>query len=169
MCPVHLVGGRLDGRQAGRIEPVDASGGGPGTQNWFLGAIGALAVLFGVLLMHSAPMPFAAAEGISEHTMTATTITPSNLGGQSSASSTQTMESVSAAHCGNGCTDHVSAMHLCLAIVGAFAALTALRAIVNGVAVTSSRAARIPTARHRPGRPPPWTILTLFELSVLRI
>lgn len=155
--------------QTGKIEPVRASGTEPMNQNWLLGAVGVLVVLFGVLLMHSAPMSFASAAGIGEHSMTSTVSTPPAVSEHSAELFATATESVSAAHCGNGCGDHSSVMHLCLAIVGAVAALAVLRAIVVGVAGSLVHAARMSTVRHRTGHPPPWTIFTLSELSVLRI
>ena len=155
--------------QTGKIEPVRTSATEPTNQNWLLGAVGVLAVLFGVLLMHSAPMSFASATGIGEHSMTSTVSAPPVVSEHSVALSATAMESGSAAHCGNGCGDHSSVMHLCLAIVGAVAALAVLRAIVVGVAGSLVHAARMSAVRHRTGHPPPWTIFTLSELSVLRI
>ncbi|GEM_PF-873021 len=155
--------------QTGKIEPVRTSATEPTNQNWLLGAVGVLAVLFGVLLMHSAPMSFASATGIGEHSMTSTVSAPPVVSEHSVALSATAMESGSAAHCGNGCGDHSSVMHLCLAIVGAVAALAVLRAIVVGFAGSLVHAARLSAVRHRTGHPPPWTIFTLSELSVLRI
>ena len=155
--------------QTGKIEPVRTSATEPTNQNWLLGAVGVLAVLFGVLLMHSAPMSFASATGIGEHSMTSTVSAPPVVSEHSVALSATAMESGSAAHCGNGCGDHSSVMHLCLAIVGAVAALAVLRAIVVGFAGSLVHAARMSAVRHRTGHPPPWTIFTLSELSVLRI
>ncbi|KZF11120.1 hypothetical protein A2J03_19815 [Rhodococcus sp. EPR-157] len=126
-------------------------------------------MLFGVLLMHSAPMSFASPAGIGEHTMTSTVSAPPVVSEHSAALSATAVESGSAAHCGNGCGDHSSVMHLCLAIVGAVAALAVLRAVVVGFAGSLVHAARMSAVRHRTGHPPPWTIFTLSELSVLRI
>ncbi|OLT33003.1 hypothetical protein BJF84_24685 [Rhodococcus sp. CUA-806] len=95
-------------------------------------------MLFGVLLMHSAPMSFASPAGIGEHTMTSTVSAPPVVSEHSAALSATAVESGSAAHCGNGCGDHSSVMHLCLAIVGAVAALAVLRAVVVALPVLSS-------------------------------
>jgi hypothetical protein len=155
--------------QTGKIEPVRISATEPMNQKWLLGAVCASIVLFGVLLMHSAPMSFATATSIGEHSMTSTVSAPPAVDEHSGASSATASESGSAAHCGNGCGDHSSVMHLCLAIIGAVAALAVLRAIVVGFAGSLVHAARLSAVRRRTGHPPPWTIFTLSELSVLRI
>lgn len=155
--------------QTGKIDRVRASSTEPTNQNWLMAAVGALVVLFGVLLMHSAPMSFTSAAGIGEHSMTPTMSTPPPVSEHSAALSAPATESASPAYCGNGCGDHSSAMHLCLAIVGVVAALAVSRAIVVDFAGSLVHAARMSTVRHRTGHPPPWTILTLSELSVLRI
>lgn len=157
-------------RATGKIDLVSTRRAEPVNRNWLIGSVGALVVLFGVVLMHSAPMPFTSATGIGEHSMTSSIPTPLAASDHSTAPSAPAMDDASATHCGNGCSDHGSVLHLCLAIAGAaIAALAALRAVVVGFAGSLVHAARVWTVRHRTGPPPPWTVLSLSELSVLRI
>ncbi|MGW4718650.1 hypothetical protein [Nocardia sp. NPDC004260] len=74
-------------------------------------------------------------------------------------------------HCaGGGCDSEHSALHGCVFILAASIALAAL-VLLRRLAFDrpSGGAARPRHWRARRARPPPWTVLTLAELAILRI
>ncbi|EID81375.1 putative membrane protein [Rhodococcus opacus RKJ300 = JCM 13270] len=130
-----------------------------------------VAVLFGVLLMHSSPLldhtgghPTSSGHdsGVHAHSHDA-----------AAAPMPMPLEDFPVALAGTGCeggdcTDH-SGLHLCMAVMTIAAALVLARwyatATTGETAVHSLRA----LLRHRAGRAPPWTTPTLAQLSVLRV
>ncbi|MFD7011340.1 DUF6153 family protein [Rhodococcus jostii] len=133
-----------------------------------VGAI--LAVLFGVLLMHSSPL--------LDHTGGHATASAHDAGGhghshEAAAEPVALMPALPAALAGTGCeggdcADH-SGLHLCMAVVTIAAALVLARwyatAAAGELTVHSRRAPLLIQA----GRAPPWTTPTLAQLSVLRV
>ncbi len=71
---------------------------------------------------------------------------------------------------GAGCSGTHGAMHGCVFILAAVALLLAL-IVLYRLAVDRSGAAAAPLRHRRPRREraPPWTVLSLAELSILRI
>lgn len=140
----------------------------PPTMQQLLRVAAAVAVLFGVLLMHSSPLlddtcghPSPSAHDSGAHAPSHDTAAePMALG-------------VPSALAGTGCEvgdcgDH-SGLHLCMAVVTIAAALVIARwyatATSGEIAVHSLRA----PLRIQAGRAPPWTTPTLAQLSVLRV
>ncbi|MBC2644849.1 MULTISPECIES: DUF6153 family protein [unclassified Rhodococcus (in: high G+C Gram-positive bacteria)] len=139
------------------------------TMQHLLRAAAVVAVLFGVLLMHSSPL--------LDHSGGHATESAHDSGGHGhshdAAAAPMTLGDLPAALAGTGCegkdcSDH-SGLHLCMAVVTIAAALVLARwyatATTSEAAVHSSR----PPLRHRAGRAPPWTTPTLAQLSVLRV
>ncbi|MFE7741661.1 DUF6153 family protein [Nocardia sp. NPDC057455] len=73
-------------------------------------------------------------------------------------------------HCAGGCDGTHSALHGCVFILAGLIALAALVLLYRmAVDRPGGGAARPRHRRARGGRPPPWTVLTLAELAILRI
>ncbi|QTJ70614.1 hypothetical protein HYG77_34550 (plasmid) [Rhodococcus sp. ZPP] len=128
-----------------------------------------VAVLFGVLLMHSSPLldhsgmhPTASGHhsGAPAHAHDGAAV-PVALGDIPVALAGTGCE-------GTDCSDHTG-LHLCMSVMTIAAALVLARwyatATTGQTAVPGLRA----LLRHRAGRAPPWTTPTLAQLSVLRV
>ena len=117
----------------------------------------ALAVLAGVLLMHSVPMVHSpgghsvAAGPMTEHS------TPSASG------ISQIVES-----CSTHCAGH-GGMAMCMAVITIVSALMIIRRLLKNYSAGLARQSGIgPFGRHA-SRAPPWATPTLEKLSILRI
>ncbi|MFV9454932.1 DUF6153 family protein [Rhodococcus sp. NM-2] len=136
------------------------------TMQQLLRVAAVVAVLFGVLLMHSSPL--------LDHTGGHATESAHDSGGHGHSHAT-TAEPVAlpAALAGTGCeggdcTDH-SGLHLCMAVVTIAAALVLARWYATAAAgELTVHALRAPLPIQA-GRAPPWTTPTLAQLSVLRV
>ncbi|MFI9410760.1 hypothetical protein [Nocardia gamkensis] len=147
--------------------------------------LGMLALLAGVVVMHSAVFGSsghvhaagahaapalasgAPADGLGRHA--AVRDTTGHDIARSSHATSDSSERVTLPHCaGGGCDGAHSALHSCVFILTGLSALAAL-VLLYRMAVDRPGAARPRHWRARRERPPPWTVLTLAELAILRI
>lgn len=131
-------------------------------------ALGVLVLLAGIVAMHAAvfAMPGHADAAFSDHAAMAMP-TPAT----ESATSPDTDRGAPGADCaGDGCGGTHGGMHGCVFILAAAALLLAL-VLLYRIAVErpGNAVARLRHWRPRRERSPPWTVLSLAELSILRI
>jgi hypothetical protein len=147
--------------------------------------LGMLALLAGVVVMHSAVFGSsghihtahaapalasgAPADGLGRHA--AVRDTTGHDVARSSHATSDSRERVTLPHCaGGGCDGAHSALHSCVFILTGLSALAALVLLYRmAVDRPGGGAARPRHWRARRERPPPWTVLTLAELAILRI
>ncbi len=149
--------------------------------------LGMLALLAGVVVMHSAVFGSsghvhaagahaapalasgAPAHGLARHA--AVRDTTGHDVARSSHSASDSPARVTLPHCaGGGCDGAHSALHSCVFILTGLSALAALVLLYRmAVDRPGGGAARPRHWRARRERPPPWTMLTLAELAILRI
>ncbi|WP_016881517.1 MULTISPECIES: DUF6153 family protein [unclassified Rhodococcus (in: high G+C Gram-positive bacteria)] len=139
------------------------------TMQQLLRVAAVVAVLFGVLLMHSSPL--------LDHTGGHATESAHDSGGHGhshdAAAEPMALDDLPVALAGTGCeggdcNDH-SGLHLCMAVVTIAAALVLARwyaTAAAGEAAVHGLRAPLPI---QAGRAPPWTTPTLAQLSVLRV
>ncbi|MDX5961946.1 DUF6153 family protein [Rhodococcus opacus] len=141
------------------------------TMQQLLRVAAVIAVLFGVLLMHSSPLLDHTGGHATESAHDSGAHAPSHS--HEAAAEPVALGALPAALAGTGCeggvcTDH-SGLHLCMAVVTIAAALVLARwyatATTGEAAVHSLRL----SLHIQAGRAPPWTTPTLAQLSVLRV
>ena len=147
------------------VKPLGA----PPTMQQLLRVAAVVAVLFGVLLMHSSPL--------LDHTGGHATESVHDSGGHGHSPEAATepvaLSALPAALAGTGCeggdcADH-SGLHLCMAVVTIAAALVLARWYATAAAgELTVHGLRAPLPIQA-GRAPPWTTPTLAQLSVLRV
>ncbi len=139
------------------------------TMQQLLRVAAVVAVLFGVLLMHSSPL----LDHSAAHPTSSGHDSGAHAHSHDAATAPMTLGDLPVVLAGTGCegkdcSDHTG-LHLCMAVMTIAAALVLARwyatATTGEAAVHSLRA----LLRHRAGRAPPWTTPTLAQLSVLRV
>ncbi|QHE74246.1 DUF6153 family protein [Rhodococcus sp. WAY2] len=141
------------------------------TMQQLLRVAAVIAVLFGVLLMHSSLLLDHTGGHATESAHDSGAHAPSHS--HEAAAEPVALAALPAALAGTGCeggdcTDH-SGLHLCMAVVTIAAALVIARWYATAAAgelTVHGLRALLPI---RAGRAPPWTTPTLAELSVLRV
>jgi hypothetical protein len=162
---------RSGGGPVGTIRDVTAPGTTAGQQLLRVAAV--MAVIFGVLLMHSAPLPGHGAQHptVAEHPTPAAPDISAHAHAQPHGP-VAVRGDVAAVLAGSGCdpdcTSHAG-LHLCMAVVAIAAALVLARWSTLAAATAQTMPRRWAMLRRRAGRAPPWTIPTLAQLSVLRV
>ncbi|MEU2004614.1 DUF6153 family protein [Rhodococcus sp. NPDC019627] len=128
-----------------------------------------VAVLFGVLLMHSSPL----LDHSAAHPTSSESASAGHVHAHDAAAVPVALGDIPVVLAGTGCegtdcSDHTG-LHLCMSVMTIAAALVLARwyatATTGDTAVPRLRA----LLRHRAGRAPPWTTPTLAQLSVLRV
>ncbi len=124
-----------------------------------------VALLFGVLLMHSLPLahpaaghpPVAVHAGSLEHSH-----------GAPEADGPHSASALAGTRCQGDCSSH-GALHMCMAIVSIAAALVIATSLLASASDDRGVEGRSAWLRSHASRAPPWTTPTLAELSVLRV
>ncbi|MBJ8340842.1 hypothetical protein JGU71_18315 [Antrihabitans sp. YC3-6] len=127
-----------------------------------------LAVLFGVLFMHSLPLSHpirakvASAEPVADghahsHDVSA------------AIASTGGVPSLQSGLCTGDCSCHSGMQHLCLAVLTIAAALIVVKSMSPTSTSDHHHHSVASWFRTHSGRAPPWTVPTLAQLSVLRV
>ncbi|MFB8281748.1 DUF6153 family protein [Nocardia colli] len=154
-------------------------------------ALGVLVLLAGIVAMHAAVFAVhGEAAAADHHAMAAVDITPDPMSVEhgSAGKDDRSLPAMSMAvtgpavlsdanhvvpkpNCaGDGCGGTHGGMHGCVFILAAAALLLALVLLYRlGVARPGNAVARLRHRRPRRERSPPWTVLSLAELSILRI
>ncbi|MFE3196088.1 DUF6153 family protein [Nocardia sp. NPDC059240] len=132
----------------------------------FIRAFGLLALMAGIVAMHALVLGMSDAHAgrtmTTEHSMTAVTAPAAMVMNQD--------RGMSMPGCGGDCGNGHAGMHGCLFVLSALLlglglALLAWVGLIRRDAITAHL--RLP--RAHPARPPPWTVLSLADLAILRI
>ena len=138
-----------------------------------LRAFAVVAVLFGVMLMHSLPAAHPAAHPGGAHTGSAAHAVDIHAQSHEVSGTVLVRDAgvspADAVPCGGDCGAHAGMQHLCVAVLTVVAALIVVWSWSVSPITERHLEALASWFRRHPGRAPPWTTPTLAQLSVLRV
>ncbi|MVU81726.1 hypothetical protein GPX89_31380 [Nocardia sp. ET3-3] len=130
----------------------------------FIRAFGLLALMAGIVAMHA--LVLGMSHGDAEHAMAS----PSHAMSASAAMASDPSHHMSAPGCGGDCGNGHAGMHGCLFVLSALLLGLGLALLAwVGIGSRDARTAAMRRPRTHHARPPPWTVLSLAELAILRI
>ncbi|MFH5227562.1 DUF6153 family protein [Antrihabitans spumae] len=133
-----------------------------------LRAAAVMAVLFGVLFMHSLPL----AHPARAHVASAAHVPDGHAHSHDASAAiapTAGVPSLQSGQCTGDCSSHSGMQHLCLAVLTIAAALIVVKSMSPTSTTDHHHHCMASWFRIHSGRAPPWTTPTLAQLSVLRV